>query len=72
MNFGGHVAFSSQLSSQVATAVSALNGCGKAEISNLQVEVLVIENVLGLKITMGYSFLVNVVEAFNQLLEIKS
>lgn len=72
MNFWSHVTFSSELGPQVATTVSALDGGGKAEISDLQVKVLVKEHVLRLQITVSYSFLMDVVKSFNQLLEVKS
>jgi len=66
-DFGSHVAEGSEHSLELARAVSAFNRCGEAEVSDLDVEVLVEEDVLGLEISVADAVGVQVVKALEDL-----
>ena len=58
-NFRGHVARSADVCLQVALLVSSL---GRSEVSNLDLEVFIKQNILHLQITMSEAFLMNVLD----------
>lgn len=71
MDFRGHVALGAELGAEVAGAVAARDGGRETKISDLEVEVDVVEEVLGLEVSVGDALLVHVVEAVEELAEIE-
>lgn len=72
MDLGSHVRRSSELGLKHAVSCLTFGRCGKAEISDLQVEVAVEHKILWLKIAMHETGAMQVVESFDQLLEVES
>lgn len=69
VNFWGHIVKRSELGSQVTVSISAVNWCGKTEVSNLKGEVLVKQKIFWLKISVSNTLLVAILESLNELLE---
>lgn len=72
MNFGRHVAFRAELCLEHSGAIPACNGRCEPEICNLQVEDRVVEHILGLQVPVSDAMRVHVVQAINQLPEVKA
>mmetsp|Transcript_6366 Transcript_6366/g.8253 ORF Transcript_6366/g.8253 Transcript_6366/m.8253 type:complete len:428 (+) Transcript_6366:241-1524(+) len=72
MNFRSHVALSSKFSLEHAAAVTALNRSGKTEVSDLNVEVFVKQDILGLKISVSNTIVVDVVKGRKNLFEVEA
>jgi len=62
MNFWGHVALGAQACFQTPAAVSPANGSSEAEVSNLKIEELVIQNIFRLEISVCHALGVHVVK----------
>ena len=72
MDLRSHIAFSSKLGSTVARAITAHYGSSKTKVSNLQVELFVVKQILWLKISVCDTVVVNVVQTINELSEIEA
>jgi hypothetical protein len=67
-----HIAFSTELGSAVARAITAHNRCSKTKVSNLKVELFVVKQILWLKISVCDTVVVNIVQTINELSEIEA
>jgi len=72
MNFRSHVTLSTELGLQRSATISSGNGGCETEVSNLEIEYLIEEDVLWFEISVCHTFLMHVVKTFDQLSEIKS
>lgn len=72
VNLWCHVTLSSQLCLQSTASILAYNWGCEPKVSNLQIEVLVIQHILRLQISVCDTFLMNIVKSFYDLFEIKS
>lgn len=72
MDLRGHIVECSKLCVQVALAVPALRRSSETKIGNLQVEVFVQEQVLGLEISVSDLLVVAEVQAGHELFEVVS
>ena len=61
MDLRSHIAFSTELGSAVARAITAHDRSSKAKVSYLKVELFVVKQILWLKISVGDTVVVNVV-----------
>ena len=71
MDFRGHVALGAELGAEVAGAVAAGDGGSETKISDFEVEVDVVEEVLGLEVSVGDALLVHIVESVEELAEVE-
>jgi len=65
-----HVHLSSEFSVKLATSVTTFSRSSEAEVSNLDVEILSDEHVLGLQISVGNALRVHVMESREHLSEV--
>merc|ERR1712054_614511 len=71
-DLGCHVAQSTENCSMLTVTISALNHVGEAEVSDLEVEVSVEEQVFGLEVSVHDAFVVAELQTVEQLVEVET
>jgi len=72
MDFGCHVALSAELGLASARTILSSDRRCEAEVSNLKVELVVEQHVLGLQVSVSDASLMDVVEAVKKLPEVEA